>query len=438
MGVARLPYRHELLHLRSKPLRFPGYRRMPLDPNPTWPDTGAGVFMGFTGWRALLLTACAIFAVVSTAVFTVVPANGQAVISTHSGVVHYFEGAVYLDDQPLEPHPGRFPTMPEGSQLRTARGRAEVLLTPGVVIRLDENSAIRMLSDSLEDSRVELIAGSAMVESGDPAPETAVTLTYQNWQVRFPQKGQYRIDSAGADAAIGRIWVREGEADVTELATGAVVAVNSGMDLPLAAALVAEQSAGGSSGEPRDGLGAWSRGRADSISADNQIAANIQDPASLQDPSLMDPSNPAFADPALFGYTQFPMIGLAPISPIVPNAYGTYGGVYGTSPYGALYPYQIGFYSLYLPGYTYRPLFLGLPTAVRPATSVYSPRPRVPVITPSRSPYGSTVVGSPSIYRSPGLGSTSLSRPAMPTTVRPATPAARPAPVAPHGVAGHR
>jgi hypothetical protein len=382
--------------------------------------------MPFPGARTLFLTALAISAMVS--------ANGQAVISTHSGVVHYFEGAVYLDDQPLEPRLGRFPSMPEGSELRTGRGRAEVLLTPGVIVRIDENSAIRMLSDSLEDSRIELLAGSAIIESGDPAPDTAVTLTYQNWQVRFPQKGQYRIDSAGVDAAIGRVWVREGEADVTEVATGAVVPVNSGMDLPLAAALVAEQSAGGSSGEPRDGLGAWSRGRADSISADNQIAANIQDPASLQDPSLMDPSNPAFADPSLYGYTQFPMLGLAPISPVVPGAYGAYGGVYGTSPYGSLYPYQMGFYSLYLPGYTYRPLFLGLPTAVRPATSLYSPRPRVPVIIPSRSPYGSTVVGSPSIYSSPALR---VARPAMPTTVRPAAPAARPAPVAPHGVAGH-
>ena len=390
--------------------------------------------MPFPGVRTVLLTVVAVSAAVLV--------SGQAVISTHSGVVHYFEGAVYLDDRPLEPRMGRFPSMPEGSELRTGRGRAEVLLTPGVVIRIDENSTIRMLSDSLEDSRVELLAGSAMVESGDPAPETAVTLAYQNWQVRFPQKGQYRIDSASVDAAIGRVWVREGEADVTELATGNVVAVNSGMDLPLAAALVAEQSAGGSSGEPRDGLGAWSRGRADSISADNLIAANIQDPASLQDPSSlnpasMDPSNPAF-DPSLYGYTQFPMIGLAPISPVVPGAYGAYGGVYGTSPYGTLYPYQMGFYSLYLPGYTYRPLFLGLPTAVRPATTVYSPRPRVPVITPSRSPYGSTVgspvVGSRSIYSSPGLG---VSRPAMPTTVRPAAPAARPAPVAPHGVAGH-
>jgi hypothetical protein len=38
-----------------------------------------------------------------------------------------------------------------------------------------------------------------------------------------------------------------------------------------------------------------------------------------------------------------------------------------------LYPYQLGFYSLYLPGYTYRPLFLAMPTVVR-SPMVYAPR----------------------------------------------------------------
>ncbi len=32
------------------------------------------------------------------------PARAQSVISAHSGVIYYFEGAVYLGDQRLEPH----------------------------------------------------------------------------------------------------------------------------------------------------------------------------------------------------------------------------------------------------------------------------------------------------------------------------------------------
>src|SRR5580704_4986252 len=73
-------------------------------------------------------------------------AHAQSVISTHSGVIHFFEGAVYLDDQALEPHLARFPSMADGSELRTGEGRAEVLLTPGVFLRMDARSAIRMVS----------------------------------------------------------------------------------------------------------------------------------------------------------------------------------------------------------------------------------------------------------------------------------------------------
>src|SRR6516164_431312 len=89
--------------------------------------------------------------------FIALPAAGQSVISTHSGVVHFFEGAVYLNDQPLESHLGKFPTIPQGGELRTAKGRAEVLLTPGVFIRVGEQSAIRLVANQLSDTRIELM-----------------------------------------------------------------------------------------------------------------------------------------------------------------------------------------------------------------------------------------------------------------------------------------
>jgi hypothetical protein len=84
-------------------------------------------------------------------------ASGHSVVSTHSGLVYFFEGSVFIGDQQLEQKFARFPNVGEGNELRTERGRAEVLLTPGVVLRLDENSAIRMLSDKLSNTLVELL-----------------------------------------------------------------------------------------------------------------------------------------------------------------------------------------------------------------------------------------------------------------------------------------
>ena len=83
------------------------------------------------GWFMSYGRAC-VFSTVAVVTVLALPAEGQSVISTRSGVVHFFEGAVYLGDVPLAPHLGKFPRMAEGSELRTAQGRAEVLLTPGV------------------------------------------------------------------------------------------------------------------------------------------------------------------------------------------------------------------------------------------------------------------------------------------------------------------
>ena len=136
------------------------------------------------------------------------PANAQSVISTRSGVIHYFEGAVYLGDQPLESHLGKFPAC-RGRRIAHREGRAEVLLTPGVFLRMGERSAIRMVANDLADTQVELLTGSAIVDSAEPNSGTSVTLIYKDWRVHFLHKGVYRIDSDPP-----RLWVRQGEAEV--------------------------------------------------------------------------------------------------------------------------------------------------------------------------------------------------------------------------------
>jgi hypothetical protein len=304
------------------------------------------------------------------------PAFGQAVISTHSGLVHFFEGAVFVAGQPLESHFGKFTAIPEGAELRTEQGRAEILLTPGVFLRVGEKSSFRMVSTALASTKVELLSGSAMVESADAAPGTSVTFIYRTWTVRQVREGSYRVD---ADPP--RVQVRGGKVEVAA-AGDAPVTVEQGNDLPLEGVLAPEKSAL----DAPDSLRDWAEGRAQSISADNAIAADIQDPATMTGSyAPMD------------AFTYFPLLGY----PSMVSTAGVYGGL---SPYqSGLYGtglYQPGFYSLYLPGYTYRPLLLGLPslgaghfpyTPFRPGTGLGTGLngPRYPVprpITPPPTP----------------------------------------------------
>ena len=317
----------------------------------------------------------AVLALLASAVLSV-PVRGQAVISTRAGLVHFFEGAVFVAGQPLETRFGRFTSIPEGAELSTEQGRAEVLLTPGVFLRVGEKSTIRLISSNLADTRVELLRGSAIVDSLEPSPGTSITVIYKAWNVRQPGKGAYRIDCDPP-----RLEVRAGEVKVAAANGGAPVSVEHGMDLPLAEVLVPEQP----SGETHDTLSDWAEGRAQSISTDNAIAANIQDPANMQDSTF-----------APDGFTYFPMLGYSALglsslyNPLSPYSYGMYG---------ALSPYQLGFYSLYLLGYTRAPLSIGLPFGV--SRPVYLPPSRVgypgspsrPVVVPHPVPHGVGHVG---------------------------------------------
>jgi hypothetical protein len=320
--------------------------------------------------------------------------DAQSVISARSGVIHFFEGTVYLGGQPLERQIGRFPMIPDGAELRTEQGRAEVLLTPGVFLRMGESSAVRLVSSDLEDTHVELINGSATIDCTQTAPGYALTLVFQQWHANFLKRGLYRVDSQPPVLS-----VRTGMAEV-RAGNQAAVTVERGMRLPLQAVLVPEAAPEAQD----DALAEWSIGRRQSIAADDAISSQIdEDPASRGDLVTGIP-----------GVSQFPLIGLSTIDP-------TYGGLYG-----AYSPYQAGFNSMYLPGYYYRPLFLLGFGGTGYRTGIYT----------STHPPG--IYSSPGSALFPGRVRIPLAPPANAGSVRP-TVVAPPAshPVATHSSIGH-
>ena len=340
----------------------------------------------------LIVAACAVL---------VLPAHGQAVVSTRAGVIHDFEGAVSVAGQPLEARFGRFESIPEGADLTTGQGKAEVLLTPGVLLRVGDNSAIRMLATALSDTRVELLSGSAVVDSGEPVAGTAVTVVYKDWKVQMPHQGAYRIDNDPP-----RILVREGEARVATAAGDAPVLVEQGMQMAFAAAPSPEKTLFA----PNYGLAAWADGRNQSISADNSIAANIQDPADLANPY-------GAAD----SFTYFPMLGY-------PGLGATYSALASPAIYGAASPlYQPGFYSL--------------------SARLHLP-PDVPAFAGCHRPGGGTLLYPTLRYGAPGTSLPYIPvspRPITPVGLHPVTPVTvhpvpppRAVPVAPHPVVIHK
>ena len=129
-------------------------------------------------------------------------ALAQSIVSAKSGAVHHVEGRVLIDGKVVESKIAEFPNLNEGSVLRTERGRAEMLLTPGVIVRLGENSAVRMISNRLSDTRLEMVEGSALVEVMEMLKENAVSFTSKDASIQLLDKGLYRMDMIRAASCI--------------------------------------------------------------------------------------------------------------------------------------------------------------------------------------------------------------------------------------------
>jgi len=271
-----------------------------------------------------------------------VSAPAQMVVSAHSGTVHYYEGNVSIDGVQVNSKPGHFEEIKERSVLRTARGRAEVLLTPGVFLRVGENSALRMLDNRLVSTRVELVSGSATLETdaqpGDNGKykNPAVTLIFRNYEIEPVKDGLLEITTDPA-----QVRVFKGEAKVQAGDNRATV--KDGHEVFLTAALATDKFDEKTAGDDNY---LWARDRSAVVSAANlssaRMLANSSGGGSL------------WSGGGLWGGSAYSMFGGG-------WYFNPYFGMYTYMPMNgfAFSPFGYGFYSpmvinsFYMPGGSY-------------------------------------------------------------------------------------
>jgi hypothetical protein len=192
--------------------------------------------------------------------------SAQAVTSARSGTLHYFEGTVSVDGSLIQPKVGRYSELKEQSVLHTGQGRAEVLLTPGVVLRVGDNSAIKMLDNRLVSTRVEILSGTVIAESEDPQMslrDSPVALIYKDFSIQLVKHGLVEISS---DPAQVKVYSGDAAVDIANAGTANNRAtLRKGQLLPLSAALLSEKF----NDKVGDALYLWARNRAQSVSAAN-------------------------------------------------------------------------------------------------------------------------------------------------------------------------
>jgi len=195
---------------------------------------------------------------------TATPAVAQYVVSAKSGTVNYTEGRVLLDGQSVESSLTHYQDIKEGSVLSTESGRAEVLLTPGVTLRLGDHASFKMITNRLIDTRLELLSGQAVVEADAINKDTSVTIVVGSAAVSLPKPGIYHFSFSPA-----QVRVFKGEAAV--LIDTETTLVGAGKTCPLGSAAVAEVKFNPAD---TDELDNWSHRRGELMAMANVSGAN--------------------------------------------------------------------------------------------------------------------------------------------------------------------
>lgn len=251
------------------------------------------------------------------------------------GSVNYVEGQVSTGDDLLTSHSVGFVTLQPDQSLQTAKGKAEILLTPGVFVRLGNNSSVKMISPDLDHTAIAVEQGKAMVEVDQIQEENDLRVAMQGANTRLLKTGLYEFD-----AQRHQVLVFEGEAEVDKNGQKVKVKGDHATDIAAAKLKAVKFDKNSYKGD----LYRFSRLRSSYLAGANAQAPNVY----VADGGPYGPGwwwNPWFG-----GYTFSPSIGVY-YSPFGWSFYGapyysTYWGWYGGGvpyrvPYGG-WPYRPG------------------------------------------------------------------------------------------------
>ena len=144
------------------------------------------------------------------------------------GTVNYTEGHVLVDGRTVGTQSlGNLEISP-GQELTTQDGKAEILLTPGSVLRVDNNSEVRMVANGLTDTRAEVLRGKALLEIDNLQKENRIAVQTGGATAEVVKDGLYRFDANPPKISVfdGKLRVTKEDRSV-EIGKGKEVVVNS-------------------------------------------------------------------------------------------------------------------------------------------------------------------------------------------------------------------
>jgi hypothetical protein len=264
--------------------------------------------------------------------------SAQAAGIAVPGSVNYVEGQVSLNGTSLNSKSVGTTEVGKDQLLETRHGKAEILLTPGVFLRVGDNSAVRMLSPELTNTQVEITKGRALLEVTQLLKNNQLVVRDDGAAATIEKNGVY-----GFNADQPQVQVFDGKATVVDNDTK--VELKKGKELNLNGPLKAEKFDRKAT-EKQDPLYQWSSVRSQYL---EQASLNAAQTVVI---------NRGWYGPGWYWDPYWSMYSYLP---------GT-GILY--SPFGFGYYSPFGFYGSGFYGYGYPRVYRGYPRGFRRAPGV--------------------------------------------------------------------
>ena len=158
----------------------------------------------------------------------VTPVRADSHPAGRPGTLNYVEGQAFVGTTALDAKSIGSVEVDPGETLSTEKGKAEILLTPGVFFRLGEQSSATMISSGLTDTRMSVDQGEALVEVAEIHPENNLQIVEEGKATELLKAGLYDFNEN-----LGVMRVLDGEAMV--VGGGREVKIKSGHMVDLGA-----------------------------------------------------------------------------------------------------------------------------------------------------------------------------------------------------------
>jgi hypothetical protein len=112
------------------------------------------------------------------------------------GTLDYVEGQVYLGSQSLDAKSVGSVELDPGETITTQDGKAEILLTPGVFVRLGEHGSATMIASGLTDTRMSIDEGETLIEVAEIHPENNLRILEDGKTTRLIKIGLYDFNES--------------------------------------------------------------------------------------------------------------------------------------------------------------------------------------------------------------------------------------------------